>query len=324
VNRLPLAASTAAGALVVSLAASAFTLAPVSGSRPALSGRPARSPATVTIQPGQPMIRLPARPPRLGAGQARLSSGRPRSSSPAGPGQLTGRHTAIVVGHRRRKLRVTQSVNWSGYAVTRRGRAFRSVRATFFVPYLNCPVTPRAYSANWVGLDGFYGSRPDSVEQDGVEADCVGPHGKTPRYRAWYELYPKPERVRSMTVRAGDSVTASVSFGRRRFRLTVTDHTSGHHFSVSRSSAHCPRNSAQVISEAPANGRGQLLPLADYGATAFSAVGVTDGSGSRGGLLSRHWRTTKIIQYSNVSRKRIAQPTAIHRSAFANYWRGQI
>src|SRR5258708_7445518 len=30
------------------------------------------------------------------------------------------------------------SLNWSGYAVRKRKATFRSIQATFFVPYLNC------------------------------------------------------------------------------------------------------------------------------------------------------------------------------------------
>jgi hypothetical protein len=221
-----------------------------------------------------------------------------------------------------------RSVNWSGYAATRSGKSFSLVRATFFVPYLNCAVAPDTYSAHWVGFDGFFG-KPDSVEQDGIEADCVGTAGKTARYRAWYEMFPKPETVSSIKVNSGDSITASVSYSSatRKFRLTVTDNTNRRHFTVTKAcAAHtsCPRTSAQVISEAPANSQGQLLPMADYGAVAFANIAVTGGAGQRGGLVSRRWRTTKIVQYGDVSRKRIAQPTAIHSDSFANYWLGPI
>ncbi len=111
----------------------------------------------------------------------------------------------------------------------------------------------------------------------------------------------------------------------RRFRLAVTDNTNHHRFSVTRACpvhTRCPRTSAQVISEAPANGKGQLLPMADYGAVAFADIAITSGASQRGGLVSRHWRTTEIVQYGAVSRKRIAQPTAVHPDGFANYWLG--
>jgi hypothetical protein len=55
----------------------------------------------------------------------------------------------------------------------------------------------------------------------------------------------------------------------------------------------------------------------------FTNIAITEGPGQRGGLNSRFWRTTKIIQYGAASRKRIAQPTAVHASGFANYWLGE-
>lgn len=223
---------------------------------------------------------------------------------------------------------ITRSVNWAGYAVTRGGKSFRLAQASFFVPYLNCKVSPGTYSADWVGFDGFLGAKADSVEQDGIEADCLGTGGKTARYRAWYEMFPKAEVVSGIKVSAGDSITASVSYlsARHRFRLTVKDNTNGHHFVVTKAcaAARCPRTSAQVISEAPANNQGELLPLADYGAVSFTSIGVTDGAGHHGGLISRRWRTSKIVQFGDASNKRIAQPTPIHGGSFVNYWLGEI
>ncbi|HEY7143427.1 MAG TPA: G1 family glutamic endopeptidase [Streptosporangiaceae bacterium] len=290
--------AAAAAAAAVALAAGAFTPAPAPGGpRPArvLTTSAARTAANVL--PGQPMIPL------------RALANRPAASARGG-------------------LRVIRSVNWSGYAVTRSGKSFRRVQATFFVPYLDCKVAPGTYSASWVGFDGFTGARPDSVEQDGIEADCLGKAGKTPRYRAWYELFPKPEIVTGLAIKPGDSVTATVSYASRtaKFQLTVRDNTSGGHFAVTRAcaAARCPRNSAQVISEAPASSKGALLPLADYGAVSFASMAVTDGAGRRGGLRSAHWRLSKIVQYGDATRNRIAQPTAVHADSFASYWLGRI
>jgi hypothetical protein len=306
----------AAGAVAAIIAAGAFTATPAAGAggpvaisgasgpvqhlrtvRPRPAQRPAAAARTGIVRPGQPMIPFRA---------------------------LANRELARTSGSRR----ITRSVNWGGYAVTRGGKSFRLVRATFFVPYLNCKVSPGTYSAGWVGFDGFLGAKPDSVEQDGIEADCLGKNGKTAKYRAWYEMFPQPEVVSGIKVSAGDSVTASVSYlpARHRFRLTVKNNTNGHHFTVTKAcaAARCPRTSAQVISEAPANSKGELLPLADYGAVSFTSIGVTDGAGHHGGLVSRRWRISKIVQYGDASRDRIAQPTPIHADGFASYWLGEI
>ena len=307
--------SAAAAAAGVILATGAFALIPAApgqaagGSIAATRTTATRTAATRTaatrtaatgtgqVLPGQPMIPF-----------------RPRGQHPAGAASSP----AATV----------RSVNWAGYAATRSGKSFRLIQATFFVPYLNCAVAPGTYSAHWVGFDGFLG-KPDSVEQDGIEADCVGQAGKTARYRAWYEMFPGPEIVSSIKVNSGDSITASVSYSSatRKFHLTVRDNTNRRHFSVAKACpAHttCPRSSVEVISEAPANNKGQLLPMADYGAVGFASIAITNGAGQRGGLVSRRWRTTKIVQYGDVSQKRIGQPTTIHASSFANYWLGPI
>jgi hypothetical protein len=297
VNRILHVARAATSAAAVIVAAGALTVTPAFGAQSdAGSGHLARSSASGgNVLPGQPMI--PAGPSDV----QRAASG-PRSAA------------------------ATHSVNWSGYAATRSGKSFSLVQATFFVPYLNCAVSPGTYSADWVGFDGFSG-KPDSVEQTGIEADCLGSTGESPVYRAWYEMYPKPESVGSIRVRAGDSVTARVSYSatHKNFRLTITDHTNGQHFAVTKAcvARSCPRNSAQVISEAPASNLGQILPLADYGAVSFINIAITDGAGQSGGLISRRWRTTKIIQVGDVSRNVIAQPTAVYASGFANYWHGE-
>jgi Peptidase A4 family len=307
VNKILHVAGIAAGAVAVSIAAGAFALTPVPGARGAAHHARARGAALAA------RARAAARPGSLRPGQPMI------------PFRALANHNLAGDSGARR---ITRSVNWAGYAVTRSGKSFRLAQATFFVPYLNCKVSPGTYSADWVGFDGFLGAKPDSVEQDGIEADCLGQGGKTATYRAWYEMFPKPEVVSGIKVGAGDSITASVSYlsARYRFRLTVKDNTNGHRFAVTKAcaAAHCPRTSAQVISEAPANNKGQLLPLADYGAVTFASIGITDGAGHHGGLGSRRWRASKIVQFGDASRKRIAQPTPVHASSFASYWVGSI
>src|SRR5271170_5610361 len=45
---------------------------------------------------------------------------------------------------------VSDSTNWSGYAVT--GTAFTSAKASWVVPTATCSKTPNTYSSFWVGL----------------------------------------------------------------------------------------------------------------------------------------------------------------------------
>jgi Peptidase A4 family len=217
-------------------------------------------------------------------------------------------------------LSTVRSTNWSGFATVRRGVTFRSVRATFYVPYVNCRLTPKSYSSHWVGFDGF---KDKTVEQDGFEADC---HGSRPFYRAWWELYPKPETRIRLYVAGGDSITAAVSYSRSdgKFTFTISNNTRHRRFrTVRRCQVRCRRSSAEVISEAPTlltSSGAHLARLADYGAASYENIAITDSGGARGGIVSRHWNFAKIIQVRENTRVVVAQPTSLHGPAFDSYW----
>ncbi len=279
---------TAIAAVTLAAAAAAFG-APYAAAQPA-AHQAAAAPAIATPAP-QPMI-----PATLPAGAAGTSA----------------------IGN----IKTVGSHNWSGYAVT--GPKFRKVSATFFVPFLNCAVTPGGsdrgdFSSHWVGLDGF---SSNTVEQDGIEADCSS---GSPTYSAWREVFPRSEQPFTMKIKAGDSITASVRYSPSsgRYRLEVFDNTNGHHRTVHQKCdvSTCKRSSAEVISEAPSDSRG-ILPLADYGAESFCGISITSGSGRTGGIKSSHWSRDKIIQV-NDSNAILARPTALNGRCFDNYWLAQ-
>ena len=236
--------------------------------------------------------------------------------SPGGPMVIAGR--AAPDGPARPGRAIIHSLNWAGYAGNRAGTRFRYVSAAFQVPYLDCAAAPKAYSSHWVGLDGL-GSA--TVEQVGIEADCAG---STPRYYAWYEMYPKPVSV-AFTVHAGNAVRASVTYKRsaRKFVLMLRDISTGRHFTRTLKCAAkiCLRSSAEVISEAPSSSSGGILPLANYRAASFSSITLTTSTGHRSGLTSRYWKTYQIVGVGESSRKLAAQPTSVGRGqAFSVYW----
>ena len=225
-------------------------------------------------------------------------------------------------------MKTVGSTNWGGYAVNKSGSKFRSIKATFFVPFLNCAVSPGGangtYSSDWVGLDGFTSS---TVEQDGIEADCDGSNAQ---YFAWREVFPRDEQPSSIKIHPGDSVTASVRYSTssHKYRMQVTDNTDGQSFTVHQKCAGsaCQRNSAEVISEAPTIVIGSTdtqASLADYGAVNFTGISITNGSGRTGGIKSSHWTRTKIEQLGFNTHGVIAHPTALHGTSFGNYWLGE-
>ncbi len=223
-------------------------------------------------------------------------------------------------------IKTMGSNNWAGYAVTKKGGKFRKVTANFHVPHLDCARTPGetrgTYSSEWVGLDGF---ASETVEQDGISADCA-PGTSKPMYTAWHEIFPRPEVATKIVIRSGDSITATVAFSptTHNFRMSLTDNTNHHHFTVFRKCAatSCPRSSAEFISEAPGiNGR--LASLADYRTERFVTTAITSSAGKTGGLSSKRWTPTRIIQVGHKTQKVIAIPTVLHGRSFTNHWHGE-
>ena len=230
----------------------------------------------------------------------------------APPGQV-GPASTSRPGHA-----VIHSLNWAGYAANRAGTSFSAVSAAMDVPYLDCSAVPTSYSSHWVGLDGLGSS---SVEQVGIEADCSG---STAQYYAWYEMYPKPVTV-AFKIGAGNAVQASVTYKRsaRKFVLMLRDTTDGRHFARTLKCAAkaCLRSSAEVISEAPSNGSGGILPLADYRAASYSSIRLTTSRGRRSGLSSPSWKTYEIVGVGASSHELEAEPTSpFQGQAFSIYW----
>lgn len=175
---------------------------------------------------------------------------------------------ALAVGSVHRGLVIhgtttSASTNWAGYAVTSGRHTVTDVKGSWIVPSIQgtCPSTNQ-YSSFWVGIDGFSSS---TVEQTGTDSDC---QGGSAVYYAWYEFYPKPSHlIASLTISAGDTISADVSFSGSAFKATIKDVTTGKSFSTS-AKVSAQRTSAEWIAEAPSSSGG-VLPLADFGNVSF-------------------------------------------------------
>ncbi len=160
----------------------------------------------------------------------------------------------------------SSSLNWAGYAVTATAGAVSDAKGSWVVPAIQgtCPSTNQ-YSSFWVGIDGY---NSNTVEQTGTDSDC---RSGAPAYYAWYEFYPHPSKVISgLTIHAGDVVSADVAYSGGRFRVTITDVSTGASFSTSAKVNGAQRSSAEWIAEAPSSSGG-ILPLADFGTVSFGA-----------------------------------------------------
>jgi hypothetical protein len=103
-----------------------------------------------------------------------------------------------------------------------------------------------------VGIDGYTSG---TVEQTGI-AGSWDDSTATATYNAWWEMYPRVSTtIRSMTISAGDSITASVTYdGGGSFTLSIADNTTGQAFSTTASAPVggpnvASRNSAEFIVE---------------------------------------------------------------------------
>jgi hypothetical protein len=99
-----------------------------------------------------------------------------------------------------------------------------------------------------VGIDGY---SDQTVEQDGTFGWCAGKGNTTPKYVAWYEMFPAGS-VSVFNVKPGDTINTAVKFTGGKFHISIADATRGKSFSISKGCSICQRASAEWIIERPA------------------------------------------------------------------------
>ena len=101
-----------------------------------------------------------------------------------------------------------ESTNWSGYFASAPGsEAFTNVSSTWVVPTIVPSSSGETYASFWVGFDGVTGT---NVEQCGVSENISSSGNIT--YTAWYEFAPAAEKSISLSFRAGDTISADVTY----------------------------------------------------------------------------------------------------------------
>ncbi len=168
-------------------------------------------------------------------------------------------------------VRVSQ---WSGYIAAsdfqNRSPVVSSVSASWIVPEIK-PSENDTFSGVWVGIGG-YGE--ETLIQTGTEQEYI--NGKS-SYYAWYELLPDYlVRIHNLHVRAGDTITASVSLVNENvseWLIEISDVTRSEHFGkvvVYNSSM----LSAEWIVERP-KVNGEVSSLANFGNVTFTDCRAT-------------------------------------------------
>jgi hypothetical protein len=198
--------------------------------------------------------------------------------------------------------RTATSSNWAGYAVSRSGVTFKRVSGTWVQPKASCNTGRRRYSAYWLGLGGLH-TYSKALEQIGTEADCAG--GKA-FYSAWYELVPDDPVALKMTVRPGDTMSASVTVTGHTVKLFLANRTRDTVFSRQLQAATIDVTSAEWIAEAPSvcDGSGcETLPLADFGSASFASAQATSTTGHAGTITDPAWSPLAITLSSDRHRR---------------------
>jgi hypothetical protein len=171
---------------------------------------------------------------------------------------------------------------------------FGRVSATWVAPAVSCSSGGRRYSAVWLGLGGLH-TTSRALEQIGTEADCAGGKGY---YSAWYELVPAAPVGLKLTVRPGDTISASVTVSGHTVKLYLADRTRGTSFSTQLQAAQVDVSSADWIVEAPSacgdNGGCRALALAAFEATGFANVKATSATGHSGTISDPAWSNVAI------------------------------
>jgi hypothetical protein len=156
--------------------------------------------------------------------------------------------------------------------------------------------TGSSYSAYWVGLGGF-SETSQALEQIGTDADCSSGAAK---YIAWYELVPQASvNITSLTVRAGDKMSASVDVRGTTVKLKLENLTRKQLFQRTLTASQVDTSSAEWIVEAPSLCDEQLQvcetqQLADFGTAKFANAKATTAGGHTGTIADSLWSAAAI------------------------------
>lgn len=156
---------------------------------------------------------------------------------------------------------------WGGYAVTGAG-PYKKITGSWNIPTMDCS-HGNGHASPWIGIDGWNNF---TVEQIGIDLDCI--NGR-PSYHPWVEMYPGPSDYFKEKVRAGDTMTASVSVSNGVWTLTESDPASGWTKTFGRHPSNpTQKASAEAILEAVGSGAPRVP---DFHTVTFSNI-MVDGT----------------------------------------------
>jgi hypothetical protein len=192
------------------------------------------------------------------------------------------------------------STNWSGYVAAVKKTGVTCVEGSWVEPSLTCPATGHRAVAIWIGIDGFSASilgipSTDVLVQIGTQANCddgVASHD------LWREILPGEQNEVPILgrVRAGDHISARISYADGAFTLVIYDAETLASETHTAAAPGAPRKAAEWIVEAPATDcPGPCAPVAlpKFSPVTFTGARATIG-GQRAAINNDSWYNVKL------------------------------
>jgi len=192
------------------------------------------------------------------------------------------------------------SSNWSGYVAAVRKTGVTCVEGSWVEPSITCPRNGHQAVAIWIGIDGFSASvlgipATNVLVQIGTQANC---DNGLASHDLWREILPGEKEEVSVPgrVRAGDHISARISYAGGQFTLAIYDAESLVSYSHTAAAPGAPRKSAEWIVEAPASscpGTCRPVALPKFSTVTFTGANATI-AGQRAAINNDSWTNVKL------------------------------
>ncbi|HEX8024941.1 MAG TPA: G1 family glutamic endopeptidase [Candidatus Limnocylindrales bacterium] len=192
------------------------------------------------------------------------------------------------------------SANWSGYVAAVRKTGVTCVEGSWIEPTVTCPRTGHQAVAVWIGIDGFSASvlgvpSTQVLVQIGTQVDC---QSGVASHSAWHEILPgeQNEVHEPGTIRAGDHLSARISFGGGQFTMQLSDADTAFAYALTAPAPGAPRKTAEWIVEAPATdcpGTCKPIALPKFATITFTNAHATI-AGQRAAINNDSWSNVKL------------------------------
>ena len=194
-------------------------------------------------------------------------------------------------------ISANKSYNWAGYTAS--GNNFSSVSGTWTVPTVSASASASA-DATWVGIGGV-------TSQDLIQAgtQAIVQNGQT-QYQAWLETLPQTSQTVPLNVKAGDSITVTVSTQQSgQWLIYINNNSTGQNYQTT-VQYNSSLSSAEWVEEMPVGNTG-FIPLDNFGGVNFSNATTVE----NGQTLTAVQAGAQAMNMLNSSNQNLADASAL-------------